>query len=118
MRSVLIIAHGSRAKETENGFDVIVEMVRQKLPELVIESAYMQLSDKTFEAAVTDLVARGATEVRIVPYFLFTGMHIRQDIPEMIDGFAKQFPGVGFSLGQPLGIDERLADVLVDRIKA
>ena len=117
MKSILLVAHGSKAKATEQAFDKILGMVRAKLPELVIEAAYMQLSDKTLDLAVADLAERGATAIRIVPFFLFTGMHIQKDIPEMIEEFAQQYPHIEFSLANTLGTDERLADILVDRIK-
>ncbi|MCL2137320.1 MAG: sirohydrochlorin cobaltochelatase [Coriobacteriia bacterium] len=116
MRSVLVVAHGSRVKETEESFTSILDMVKQKLPDHMIEPCYMQLADQTLELSVASLVDRGATEIRIVPYFLFTGVHIKKDIPQMIAGFQEQYPNVEISLGQALGVDERLADILVDRI--
>ena len=117
MQGVLVIAHGSRAKETEASLDAVLTMVRAKLPDIAIESAFMEFSERTLEKGVSALAAKGVTEIKLAPYFLFSGMHIKKDIPEMAAECAANFPGVSVVMGEPLGIDERLADILVDRIE-
>ena len=62
------------------------------------------------------LTEKGVTHIKVVPYFLFEGIHIRQDIPEEIEKILKDYPGVTVEMGKTLGVDERLADILVDRI--
>jgi len=94
-----------------------VSMVKEKLPETVIEYAFMEFSDITVEKGISALAAKGITEIKIVPYFLFSGIHIKEDIPGMAAECAVNFPGVKITMGMPLGADERLADILVDRIK-
>ena len=116
MKCVLIVSHGSREPATEAAFDAIVDMVRAKLPDQVVESACMQLSERTLDGAIESLASRGASSIQIVPYFLFTGVHIKQDIPEMINGYREKYPDIQLSLSNPLGVDERLADILIDRI--
>jgi len=116
MNGVLVVAHGSRAKETEAALDAVVSMVKTKLPDTAIESAFMEFSDRTLEKGISALAADGATEIKIVPYFLFSGIHIKEDIPEMASECAANHPGVKLTMGEPLGVDERLADILVDRI--
>ena len=117
MKGVLIIAHGSRAAETEATLECVLLMVKAKLPDDVIEYAFMEFSDRTIEKGVSALVAQGVTEIKIVPYFLFLGIHLKEDIPNMVALCAENFPGVKIVMGEPFGIDERLADILVDRIR-
>ena len=118
MKGVLIIAHGSRAKETEADFEAVLSMIRTKLPnQAIIEFAFMEFSDKTVEKGIQALTGKGVTEIKVVPYFLFMGIHLREDIPNMIAECAANFPDVKITMGEPMGCDERLADVIVDRIK-
>jgi len=117
MKGVLVLAHGSRARETEKALESVLSMVRAKLPGVTIECAFMENSDRTIEKGVSALAAKGVKEVKVVPYFLFLGIHMKEDIPEMISACAANFPDIKFSMGEHLGIDERLADILVDRIK-
>ena len=116
MNGVLVIAHGSRAKETESAFETVVSMVKEKLPSTNIECAFMGNSDRTVEKGISALAAKGITEIKAVPYFLFMGIHIKEDIPEMLAKIAKSYPKVTITMGKHLGVDERLADILVDRI--
>jgi len=117
MKGVLVIAHGSRAKETETALEAVISMVRKKAPEIVIEPAFMEFSERTFERGVAALAEKGVTEIKIVPYFLFLGMHLKEDIPEMATRCAAGFPNIKIVMGKPLGVDERLADIVVDRIR-
>jgi sirohydrochlorin ferrochelatase len=117
LKGILVIAHGSRAKETEDTLDVILSLVKSKIPEIVIESAFMEFSDRTVEKGVAALAAKGVTEIKVVPYFLFMGMHLKQDIPEMVEKCAAEYPGMKILMGKPLGNDPRLAEILLDRIR-
>lgn len=117
MKGVLVIAHGSRAKETEATLEAVLSMVKAKFPETIIECAFMEFSDRTVEKGVSSLAAKAVTEIKIVPYFLFMGIHMKEDIPNMVAECAANFPGIKITMGEPLGVDERLADILVDKIR-
>ncbi|MCL1917615.1 MAG: CbiX/SirB N-terminal domain-containing protein [Peptococcaceae bacterium] len=115
-KSVLVVAHGSRAKETEAALEAVLSMVKEKLPNAIIEGAFMEFSERTLEKGVSALAAKGATEIKIIPYFLFMGTHLKKNIPHIRTVCAASFPGIKITMGEPLGVDERLADILVDRI--
>ena len=117
MKGVLVVAHGSRAKETEATLEAIVSMVQAQIPQTNIEYAFMEFSDRTIEKGFSALAAKAITEITIVPYFLFTGIHIKQDIPEMVAECAANYPDIKISMTLPLGVDQRLADILVDKIR-
>lgn len=116
MNGILIIAHGSRANETKITLDRIVNMVRKKIPKVLIGVGYMEFSDPSIAKGLTQLVEQGVTAIKVVPYFLFEGVHIKDDIPLEIAKFTENRPGVSVTIGSTLGADERLADILVDRI--
>jgi len=104
-------------KETEATLEAIISMVKAKLPGIIIDYAFMEKSDRTVEKVVSSLAAQGVTEIKTVPYFLFKGIHLNEDIPEILAECAKEYPAISFSLGETLGVDERLADILIDRIQ-
>ncbi|WP_373684540.1 sirohydrochlorin chelatase [Ramlibacter montanisoli] len=53
--------------------------------------------------AAAELVAAGAGQVTIVPMFLGTGRHAREDLPLLVDGLRARFPSVAFVLQKPVG---------------
>jgi len=116
MKGLLIVGHGSRRKETEQILESVVEMARKKLPEIPAEIAYMEFSKRDIPAGLDSLIAQGVDDIAVVPYFLFDGVHIREDIPQMIGEYKSAHTEIKFKMGNPLGADRRLAAVLADRI--
>ncbi|MDR0310875.1 MAG: CbiX/SirB N-terminal domain-containing protein [Acidobacteriota bacterium] len=116
MKGILVIAHGSRAKETEATLEAVLSMAKSKLPGTVMECAFMEFSERTVDKGVSALAAKGVTEIKIVPYFLFMGIHMKEDIPNMVVECAQKYPGITITMTEPFGVDERLADIIVDRI--
>ena len=116
MNGILIVAHGSRAKKTEDAMNTIVEMAMAKIGDTPCELAYMEFGEINIDKGLQLLVDKGVTKIKLVPYFLFEGMHIRKDIPEEVAEFLEKHPTVTVTMGNILGIDQRIADVLVDRI--
>lgn len=117
MKGVLIAGHGSRQKSTEQILESIVKTVRLKLPETLVEIAYMEFSEQDIPSGLSRLAERGADEIAVVPYFLFDGIHIREDIPKAIARFQAEHPRLKIKMGNSFGADERLADILSDRIR-
>lgn len=121
MTGILILAHGSRQNETENTLRKIIDMVKAELETDIntnlIEYAFLQFSDNNLETGLKKLVDQGAIKIKIIPYFLFDGVHILEDIPSEINEFLKGYPEVEISFGQTLGTDKRLAQIVVDRVR-
>ncbi len=118
MTGVLIVAHGSRKTETEDTLAEIHQKVQTMLSGRLIEIAYMEFSEKTIGKGLDLLVQKGVTDILVIPYFLFSGMHIEKDIPDELDAYRKAHPTITVTMGQTLGADDRLAEIVKDRIEA
>jgi len=88
----------------------------KELRETPAEIAYMEFSERSIPAGLDALIAQGVDDIAVVPYFLFDGVHIREDIPRMIEEYKSAHPKITFKMGNPLGADRRLAAILTDRI--
>ncbi len=117
MVGILLLAHGSREKDSEDTMREITNMVKAELKIDLIEEAYLQFREVNLEKGLLSLIEKGATDIKIMPYFLFEGVHIREDIPAEIAEFLKSHSGVKITLGKTLGADNRLAQVVADRIR-
>ncbi len=119
MNAVLIIGHGSRSKKFQDDFEKVVDMVREKKKDVMVYGASMELSEPTIENTVERMIAENPRikEIAVVPFFLFEGIHIREDIPEKIEGLEKKYPDVIFKFGKPIGADPMLAEILVKRVE-
>ncbi len=115
--AILLMAHGSRrAEANQELFDLAGRLVRDGRSGIV-EASFLELADPGIVAGGRTCVARGATVVLMIPYFLSAGVHLNRDLVEARDTLAGEFPGVDFRLGPPLGPHALLDDLVRERIR-
>jgi sirohydrochlorin ferrochelatase len=83
---------------------------------VVVEHAHMELAEPDIPAGFARCVARGATEVVAFPYMLSPGKHSTRDIPRMVASAAARFPDVRYSVTPAFGVNERLAEAVLERV--
>lgn len=114
--AVIVLGHGSRSPEATEQFMRIVEMLAPRLPGRIVLPAFMELAPPSLAEAVTSAVEAGASEIVVLPCFLFMGNHIKHDIPEKVAEAAGPYLGVRFEIREPIGPDPRVAELLLDRL--
>ncbi|MDK2918952.1 MAG: sirohydrochlorin ferrochelatase [Candidatus Petromonas sp.] len=116
-KAILIIGHGSRSKEAQTIFNKIVDHVRNKSEFKLVEGAHMELCEPSIPETVDKLVEKGANEVIFVPYFLYEGIHIKEDIPDIVNELSQKYNEVQFKMAKPIGAEPVLAEILLTRAK-
>lgn len=114
-KGLLVVGHGSRSEEAVAVFRQIVEEVRSRGMYPFVEGAHMELAEPGMEGAVGALYEHDVREVIVAPYFLYEGMHLKNDIPEMVDMLSEKYPDVKFRIARPIGFEPVLADILLKR---
>jgi len=115
--ALILIDHGSVREEANRMLEEVVALARARHIYDVVELAHMELATPTLAEAFTSCVDQGAEMILVHPYFLSPGRHSRSDIPRMAREAAASHPGVQAVVSEPLGIDERLVDVVLDRVR-
>ena len=120
MESIILIGHGSPKKDANN-IEVIGRMLHSSMHPACdndcVKVAYLQFSDPDIMGTIKECILAGARKITLHPFFLSSGMHVTKDIPEMIQEAKKANPGVEFIYTEPLGIHEKLVQVVIERIK-
>jgi len=114
-KGVLIVGHGSRSEDAVTVFRQVVEEVRRRGVYTVVESAHMELAEPGIADAVKILKGLDIKEVIVLPYFLYEGMHLKKDIPELIGILSAEYPDMNFRIAKPIGFEPVLADILLKR---
>ena len=117
-RAVLIVDHGSRLPEANELLLAVATRVRERLPERLVRTAHLDLAEPRIPAAIDACAAEGASEIIVAPWFLSPGAHSARDLPHIAEEAARRHPGVHIACAEPLGLDEKLVDVLLARIAA
>ncbi|MFZ3121832.1 MAG: precorrin-8X methylmutase [Thermodesulfovibrionales bacterium] len=121
MESIILIGHGSPKKDANN-----IETIGRLLHSMILPDcskgcvrvAYLQFAKPELPDTIKESVLNGAKKIIIHPYFLISGMHVTKDIPEMIKEAEKMYPDVEFIYTEPLGIHEKLVQVIMERISS
>ena len=117
-KAVLLIGHGSRLVEANEALVRLCDLVTRKRPGTTIAHGFLQLAKPDIQEAFATLDEEGVEEVTVVPVFLYEGVHIREDIPAVLEQQAIKHPHMRLILAPVMGIDERIADIIWDRVDA
>ncbi len=115
MKSLLIVAHGSRREESNTEIIQLVNRVASKAEGHfdIVEYAFLELAKPSIPSGIENCLQRGATSIRVLPYFLAQGTHVAEGIPQLIAKKKQQHPAIDIQLTEHLGAATELVDVLL-----
>jgi len=117
MRTLLLVAHGSRMTSSNDTVAALANKLRPRLPQYgfdLITHAFLELTEPSIPDGVSDLVDAGATEVVVLPYFLAPGTHVVDDVPELVSEAKEKYPEVTFTVMPHLGGVDGIADLILE----
>lgn len=117
MQAVLYICHGTRKK---SGVEEAIDFVQKtmKLVDAPIQQyCFLELAKPSILDGIDQCVKMGATKIAVVPVLLLTAIHAKKDIPEILEQAKEKYQTIEFCYGKPLGVQEKLVDILVERIE-
>ncbi len=116
-KAILLLGHGSRLEAANKSLTELCRLVEKKSQtEEIIAHAYLQFASPGLVEALDSLDARQVEEVIIVPVFLYEGVHFKEDILGFLEGEVKHRPHMRLLLAPILGFDDRMAEVILDRV--
>ena len=115
--ALIVLAHGSRDPRSSRTVREIAAATKAMRPDLRIESAFLDLAKPDLDAVVDRLVAKGHTEIVVVPLLLASAYHARVDVPAAVDRVAARHPAVGVRASDVIGTDASLLTVLDLRLR-
>jgi len=114
--AVILLAHGSQSSGAGEGVQEVASQVRERLGGSRVILAFLQFNHPNLAEAIEQAVAEGMKRIVVVPFFLASGAHVREDIPEGLKQARLKNPGAEILLSPPLLPDPRIAEILVDRV--
>ena len=111
-KAIVLFGHGSRDPLWRLPMEAVAARLRSQHPDVAVRCAYLELEAPNLPTAAADLVASGADRITILPMFLGTGRHAREDLPPMVRTLQAAHPGVAFVLQKAVGEDTRVLDLI------
>ncbi|OGG55949.1 MAG: hypothetical protein A3F84_21210 [Candidatus Handelsmanbacteria bacterium RIFCSPLOWO2_12_FULL_64_10] len=111
-RALLIAGTGSEASPEVLR---VVEAVRRRTDYDVVKA--IRLEEGALAEGIASAAAGGATQVVVVPYVLALDTGGRDGLRRGVEEARRRHPGVEVAPAEPLGADERVADLVCDRAR-
>ncbi len=104
MKSLLIVAHGSRRAASNESVSKLARQVATLDNQFnQVQSAFLEIVEPSIPEGIIRLIKAGADEVVILPYFLTAGRHVVEDVPAEVAKAQEQHPNINLQILPHLG---------------
>jgi sirohydrochlorin cobaltochelatase len=112
VKGIILFGHGSRTAEYIRPFERIRDAMAAQRPDAVVELGFLELTRPSLDESIECLVARGVTEMAVVPVFIGPGRHVLKDLPQLAANAMERHPGLTISLAAPVGEAQEVIDAM------
>lgn len=101
--AILLLAHGARDPRWAAPFEAMAARVAALDPNLTVRLSYLDFLRPDLANAAAELAGSGHARIDIVPMFLGSGGHVRNDVPRLVQELAGRHPNVQWQLHPAIG---------------
>ena len=109
---IVLFAHGSRDPLWRAPIEAVRDCIHSRSPDVAVRCAYLELCAPDMPTTVQELIDQGACSITVVPMFLGTGKHAREDLPQLITALRAAHPQVKFCVQVAIGEDARMTALM------
>ncbi|GGF26036.1 cobalamin biosynthesis protein CbiX [Halobacillus andaensis] len=117
MQGILYVSHGTRYDKGKQEAIEFLTDIQPSVDAPLQQICFLEISEPDVQEGVRKLIDAGATSISVVPILLLTAGHALKDIPIELKKVKEIYPWLELTYGEPLGVQERIIDVAVDRIE-
>lgn len=115
MKALLIVAHGSRRQQSNDEVINIANQLRSYKQHGfdIVEHAFLELATPQIADGIEQCVKSGAKEIVVSPYFLNSGKHVTEDIPNIIAEVKTAHPEIIIKVTPHVGSSPIMLDLIL-----
>ena len=120
MKALIILAHGSRKQESNQEIENLTNDVRALVKREfdIVGYAFLEIAEPSLTNSIEKLVSKNISEITIFPYFLNSGVHIKNDIPDIVKNAHSKHPGCKFIILPPIGAYKEMPKIILEQLKS
>ena len=120
MEALLLVAHGSRRQQSNNEVTELADRLRDSCHDdyKIVNSGFLELASPSIPEGIENCINDGATRVTILPYFLNSGRHVVEDVPDIVADAKNRHPDVDIIVAPHLGASPLMVELLVESAKS
>jgi len=111
-RGIVLFAHGSSDPRWRAPTEAVAAEIKRCDPEVRVLCAYLERTEPDLPTAVNQLAAAGARRISVLPIFLGSGKHVRDDLPRQLTALQAAHPQLQLSLLPMVGENPQLIALL------
>ena len=97
----IVFAHGSSIETANQAVRTVAAEMAERGGLNIVEAAFLEGGQPSLAGALASMADR-VTHVVVVPYFLTLGLHLKRDLPRLIDEVKQTHPNVRIDVAPPL----------------
>jgi sirohydrochlorin cobaltochelatase len=102
-RAIVLFAHGARDPDWARPFRQLALELGERLPGERIVLAFLELMPPSLPECAAALYAEGIRSLRVVPVFLGSGGHLKDDLPKLVAELRGRYTDLQITLEPPIG---------------
>jgi precorrin isomerase len=115
--AVVILGHGTRRKAASQGFFAFVDRIGRRMWPVRVVPACFSCGQPTLREQAEQLIAKNISRIIIFPYFLLSGKHIADELPDVVQELREGFPCIRFDLLETMEDEPLLEAIVVTRLQ-
>jgi len=113
----VVFGHGSTVESANDAVRAMAAELARRGGYEAVETAFLEAGQPDLRGAVEILAGCGIQHVIVIPYFLTLGMHLKRDLPRLVEALRAAHPGMEIQVTAPLDGHPALIDALVGRAR-
>lgn len=114
---ILLFAHGSPVEDANRGVHDLAGRIEAGGPYGYVRAAFLEGGQPDLVTAVKQAVEAGVERLIIIPYFLTVGLHLRRDLPKLVETAKTKFPKLQIALGESLEGHPMMSLMILSRVQ-
>jgi sirohydrochlorin cobaltochelatase len=120
-KGILLVGHGSKLPYNKELVEETAGLIARRYPDFVVKCGFMNMNTPSIQDSMDEFRKEPIDVLVVVPLFLAKGVHILQDIPQIIGlpagetrgQFALNGRSIPLLYADPIGSDPLLADLMI-----
>jgi len=120
LKALLLVAHGSRRQQSNDEVTGLAEQLKKadSVKNGIVHTAFLDIAAPSIPEGIRKCIDDGAQSITLIPYFLNSGRHVINDIPEIVAETMKNYPHVAIQIAPHLGESGLMGDLLIKLVNS
>jgi len=116
MKSLLLVAHGSRRAASNDEVRELTQRLAEQAGDEYgfIDCGFLELAEPSIPDGIQRCIDAGARQVVVLPYFLSAGRHVSEDIPAEVKIKQDEYPDIQICISGYLGAADGITGMLLN----